>query len=80
MDLQTRKISFVQEFLKLQNEEIISSLEYILKKKKTELYDLSLKPMSIEELNNNIDQSLEDSANERLTNASDLKSKIQKWS
>lgn len=80
MDLQTRKISFVQEFLKLQNEEIISSLEYILQKKKTELYDLSLKPMSIEELNNNIDQSLEDSANDRLTNASDLKSKIQKWS
>lgn len=34
MDLQTQKITFVQEFLKLQNEEIISNLEGFLRKKK----------------------------------------------
>lgn len=34
MDLQNRKITFVQEFLRLQNEEIISGLENLLKKKK----------------------------------------------
>jgi hypothetical protein len=79
MDLQTRKIFFVQEFLKLQNEEIISSLENILRKKKTEFYDSSLKPMSIEQLNNSIDQSLDDSINDRMVKASDLKSKTQEW-
>jgi len=80
MDLQTRKISFVQEFLKLQNEEIISSLENILKKKKTEFYDSTLKPLSIEELNADINQSLDDSFNDRVVKTSDLKSKIQEWS
>lgn len=32
MDLQTRKIKFVQEFLKLQSEQAISRLEKILQK------------------------------------------------
>lgn len=79
MDLQTRKITFVQEFLRLQNEEIIVALENILRKKKLDLYELNQKPMSLEKFNNEIDQSLDDSANERLTKAQDLKEKINKW-
>jgi hypothetical protein len=34
MDLESRKIEFVQEFLKLQSEEVISKLEQLLKKEK----------------------------------------------
>ena len=34
MNLEARKIEFVQEFLKLQSEEVISRLEKILKKEK----------------------------------------------
>lgn len=36
MDLQSRKISFVQEFLKLQDEEIVVHLEEVLHQKKKE--------------------------------------------
>ena len=79
MDLQTRKITFVQEFLRLQNEEIISVLENILRKKKLDLYELNQKPMSMEQFNNEIDQALEDSKNGKLTKAADLKEKIKKW-
>jgi hypothetical protein len=39
MDLQTRKIIFVQEFLRLQNEEIIHGLEKLLRKKKAEQFE-----------------------------------------
>ena len=35
MNLEARKISFVQEFLRLQNEEIVSGLEKIIAKKKS---------------------------------------------
>lgn len=80
MDLQTRKISFVQEFLRLQNEEIISGLEKMLKKRKAELYEENLKPISIEQYNADIDQSLEDSENDRVIGAKDLKAEIKKWS
>lgn len=42
MDLEARKISFVQEFLKLQNAEIISGLEKLLRKKKAEWIEKKL--------------------------------------
>ncbi|MEO5787604.1 MAG: hypothetical protein ACOH2D_12920 [Gelidibacter sp.] len=80
MDLEARKISFVQEFLRLQNEEIISGLEKLLRERKTELIEKNMKPMSMDQYNVEIDQAMEDSENGRMIKASDLKAKIQKWS
>ncbi|HSQ46488.1 MAG TPA: hypothetical protein VLM44_06160 [Lutibacter sp.] len=80
MNLEARKLLFIQEFLRLQNEEIVSGLENLLRKRKIELIENDFKPMSIEQFNSEIDQSLEDSKNEKLIKASDLKAKIQKWS
>ena len=79
MDLQTRKITFVQEFLRLQNEEIISGLEKFLRNKKTEQFEQTLKPMSIEQFNLEIDQSMKDSDEGRIISARDLKEKVKKW-
>ena len=80
MDLQNRKISFVQEFLRIQNEEIISGLEKLLREQKAELFKKNQQPMTIEEFNHEIDQALEDSKNDKVTKATDLKDKINKWS
>lgn len=79
MNLETRKIQFVQEFLRLESEEIISGLENILKKCKAELYEKNLKPMSIEHFNADIDKSLKDSKNDRVISSKDLKAEIKKW-
>ncbi|MFH7005281.1 hypothetical protein [Flavobacterium bizetiae] len=79
MDLEARKISFVQEFLRLQSEEIVIGLENLLHKQKVELLDQEMKSMSIEQFNKEIDQSLDDAKNARIVSAKDLKSKIQKW-
>ena len=80
MDLEARKISFVQEFLRLQNEDIISGLEKMLHKTKAELIKKGLEPMSIKDYNEEINKALEDSKNNRIIKASDLKEKINKWS
>ena len=80
MDLEARKITFVQEFLRLQNEEIVSGLEKLLRKRKTELIENNFVPMSMEQYNSEIDQAMEDSKNGRMIKATDLKAKIQKWS
>jgi len=80
MDLQSRKIAFVQEFLKLQSEEIIAQLENVLRKENDNSVEEDFEPMSIEEFNARIDQSMEDSKNGRLIEASELKAKIEKWS
>lgn len=79
MDLQTRKISFVQEFLNLQNEEIISLFEKLLKKEKKNISNSELQPMSLYKFNDRIDKSLEDSKKGRLTESGKLKSEIEKW-
>ncbi|MGY5846086.1 hypothetical protein ACW6QP_01595 [Salegentibacter sp. HM20] len=80
MDLDTRKILFVQDFLKLQNEEIIVALENFLLKRKLELLEENLKPMSVEEYERELDQAMEDSRNGRMIKASGLKEEIKKWS
>ncbi|WP_396212409.1 hypothetical protein [Flavobacterium sp.] len=80
MNIETRKLTFIQEFLRLQNEEIVIDLEKLLHKGKAELLEKEMKPMSQEKLNSDIDQSLEDSKNGRIISASSLKTKIRKWS
>lgn len=77
MDLQTRKIEFVQEFLKLQSEEAISRLEKLLKKEKKTATGKDFKPMTKEELNKRIDQSESDFKNNRFKQTSELLSKYE---
>jgi hypothetical protein len=77
MNIEARKLSFIQEFLRVQNEEIISGLEKLLKKQKSEQYNNDLKPMNLNQFNDEIDQAMVDSENDRVIKASDL---IEKWS
>ncbi len=79
MDIEARKILFVQEFLRLQNEDVIAGLEKLLRKRKAELVENNFKPMSMDEFNSQVDQAMDDSRNGRMIKASDLKAKIQKW-
>ena len=58
MDLQSRKISFVQEFLSIESEEIISRLENFLKKEKKVNTTKEFSPMTMEEFQNRINQSI----------------------
>jgi len=80
MNIEARKIEFIQEFLKLQNEEAILKLERLLKKEKSHSGNRKIEPMSVEEFNQRIDKSMEDSKNGRLTDANDLLSEIEEWS
>ena len=78
MDLQTRKLNFIQDFLKLESEKAISHLEKLLQKETHT--NSELKPMTMKEFQKRIDKSTEDSKNERLTENSKLISEIEKWS
>ncbi len=77
MDLQTRKILFIQEFLKLESEKAISHLEKLLQKEKEANPDL--KPMTVQEYQKRIDQAVHDSENGKLTESNELISEIEKW-
>ena len=73
MNIETRKISFIQEFLRVQNEEIVIGLEKLLREQKSEQYENDLKPMDLKQFNDEIDQALVDSENDRVIKATELK-------
>lgn len=77
MNIEARKIEFVQEFLKVQNEDVISRLEEILRKGDNTFDERILEPMTAEELNKRIDQSESDFRNNRFKTSSELLSKYE---
>ena len=79
MDLQTRKIEFIQSFLKLQSEEVIAQFENLLKKKSIQEKDSKKqhKPLSIKEFNARIDKSERDFKNGRYKSTSEVLKKFK---
>jgi hypothetical protein len=78
MDLQTRKINFIQDFLKLESEKAIAQFEKLLKKET--VINSEFKPMSINKFHSRIEKSTKDSRNGKVTDVEDLISEIEKWS
>lgn len=77
MNLEARKIEFVQEFLKLQSEETISILEKILRKEQKSSIEDKVSPMTHEELNRRIDKSESDFHDNRFKSSSELLAKYK---
>lgn len=74
MDIQARKIEFIQEFLKLQSEDIVLRLERFLKMEK----EATFKPLTTEELNKRIELSESDFNNKKFKSNTELKAKYLK--
>lgn len=79
MDLEARKISFIQEFLRLNNENIISKFEEIMQAEKKRLYEKEMTPMSVSDFNNMLDKAEEDAAKGRTKSADELNHDIDSW-
>jgi hypothetical protein len=79
MDIQTRKINFVQEFLRLRNIKLIEKLEKILLEDKAKEYEANLKPLSIDSFHKMIDKSIEDANQGKVVSARELKESVKKW-
>lgn len=77
MNIETRKIEFVQAFLNLQSEELISQFEKLLKKVKQS--DKDLKPFTVEQLHERIAKSEEDFKNGRFKTQEELEELSSKW-
>jgi hypothetical protein len=79
MDLQVRKLNFIQEFLRITDENIISKLESLIKIEKKKQHESDFKPMEITEFYKMIDQAKTDSENGNVISQQDLKTKIKSW-
>ncbi|MBP6576036.1 MAG: hypothetical protein KA796_06705 [Chryseobacterium sp.] len=77
MNIETRKIEFVQAFLNLQSEELISQFEKLLKK--TKQTEKELKPFTVEELHERIAKSEDDFENGRFKTQEELEKISSNW-
>ncbi|MBM7418022.1 MULTISPECIES: hypothetical protein [Chryseobacterium] len=75
MDIQSRKLEFIQDFLKLQSEEVIAQFEKLLKKAKNIEEENKLEKLTIEEMNERISKSEDDFENKKFKTTSELLSK-----
>ena len=78
MDIQLKKLHFIKEFLRLNNEQVIDKLESLLKSEKKRIYSQEQKPMDLDDLNKMIDNAENDSKEGRIIDANDLKRDVQK--
>jgi len=76
----SRKLHFIEELLKVENEDIIIKLEAILQEERLKFLEQELgTPMSLKNFNAMIDKSENDLVEGKVTTANELKKKIQKW-
>jgi len=77
MDLQTRKIAFVQDFLKLESEKVIAQFEKLLQKQTNT--ESALEPMSVAAFQKRINQSVSDSEDGKLSSSEHFLEEIAEW-
>lgn len=79
MNIQAKKLVLIEELLRIEDESFISKLELLIKDEKKKLREKNLKPMSLDEFNEMIDQAKQDSDAGRVISHNDLKKKIRSW-
>jgi hypothetical protein len=78
LDIQTRKILFVQEFLSIKSEETIAKFERLLHAEANIQQKRVFQPMTLDELNSRIDRSEEDFREGRFKEGKELLKKFSK--
>lgn len=79
MDIQARKIQFVQEFLRVADDGLVTKLEGVLRVERKKKLDLQFHPMTLNELNQSVAAAEEDYKNGRVTEASAVIDQIDSW-
>ena len=79
MDLQTRKLQYIEEFIQITDERVITQLEKFMHEQQKKLPPQPIDPMSIEKFMLMIERANEDVRNGRVTPHESLKSEIETW-
>ncbi len=79
MNIQARKLSLIEDFLRIADESLIEKLESLIRIEKKKHSDRELKPMSLSEFHKMIDQARQDKAEGRIISHEELKKDIKSW-
>jgi len=79
MNIQSRKLVLIEEFLRISDENLISKLESFIRHEKKISLESKLKPMTINEFHEMIDQAKKDSDEGRVISHQELRNKVKTW-
>ncbi len=79
MDLQVRKIAFIQDFLRVNNENVIDRLEKLLSSEKKKLYKKDLSPYTMKEFEQMVSESEQHLKEKKFKSSSVLKREVSSW-
>lgn len=79
MNIQARKLVLIEEFLRISDESLIIKLESFLRNEKKITRERNLKPMSLNEFHEMIDQAKRDFDAGNVIFHQDLKNKVKTW-
>lgn len=79
MSIQARKLVLIEEFLRISDESLIAKLESLIRQEKKVSHERKLKPMSLNEFHEMIDQAKLDSDEGRVISHQELKKKVKSW-
>lgn len=79
MDIQEKKLKLIEEFLRISDEQVLDKLEAIIRNEVQRLYSEGVKPMSLSELHEMIDEAKLDYQSGRVTSHEDLKKEVLTW-
>jgi hypothetical protein len=79
MDIQARKLHFIQEFLRVADDELVGKLERLLRTERKKKLDKDISPITLKEFNEIIEKSEDDFTNGRETEARNLLNQIDSW-
>jgi hypothetical protein len=79
MNIQARKLILIEEFLRINDESLITKLESFIKQEKKVSHERNLKPMTMNEFHEMIDQAKSDCDAGRVISHQELKKKVKAW-
>jgi H2-forming N5,N10-methylenetetrahydromethanopterin dehydrogenase-like enzyme len=79
MNIQTRKLVLIEEFLRINDETTLTKLEIIIKQEKKKSMEVEMQPMSMNDFQEMIDQSEREIKKGLVVPHEALKKKIKTW-
>lgn len=79
MDIQTRKLHFIEDFLRYANSNILEKFEQILHQEREKELAKEIKPMTLSQYEHRISKAIKDIEEGKVQRAKSLKKEIAAW-
>lgn len=79
MDAQTRKLQFIQDFLKYADDSIVEKFEELLNSLRKKEFEKEIATMTIQQYENHIHNAFDDVKNNKVKSSENLRKEISSW-